>query len=392
MRGGRNWSRSGGIVRRPVRRPGRPTLGSVGQERDARRVERHPHRGAHGREIGGRKVGLERRRAGTSIRSRPRAPAKVPATTVPSSGPSASSRTASGRMSARRADAVGRAEVAPGARAPVRPSTVTSMRLVKPSSSATRERRRCAATPRAATPVWSDAAAVEEHEPVGQRERLGVVVGDGDDREVEAGEQRAGARTTSRSRRGRSSEPRGSSSRRTRGRGRQRAGQRDPLLLAARERGDVAALGALRGRPARAARRPAPSTAAPRCPCIRSPKATLAPTSRCGNRAWCWNIIPTPRRCGGVAVASAPSMRHAPGVERAAARRWRAAGSTCRCRSDRAPPPPRRRRRRGRRRRGRRGARTRRARRSPRRAGVTPTRSRRRRADASDPRAARPRW
>lgn len=47
-------------------------------------------------------------------------------------------------------------------------------------------------------------------------------------------------------------------------------------------------------------------------PCIRSPKATLPPTSRCGKSWWSWNIRPTPRLCAGTPAWSRPSRSTRP--------------------------------------------------------------------------------
>ena len=49
---------------------------------------------------------------------------------------------------------------------------------------------------------------------------------------------------------------------------------------------------------------------------MRRPNATLAPTSRCGNSAWSWNMSPTPRRCGGRGRLVDPVEGHGAGVER----------------------------------------------------------------------------
>ena len=354
MRGGLELEAgAGGIVRRPAPDPeaGVPVSRAAGRRRPDRTTAAPRRPPAGGRRPGGRPPAAGA--PGTSIRSRPRAP-----------GEGAGDHGALERPVAVDPHGLGPDERPGGPTRrpdrgrprrswPGRPSTVTSMRLVKPSSSAAR----------ASSPVrrhtsdgrtgLEDAPAVEQDEPVGQRERLGVVVGDRDDGEVEAGEQRAelddeplAARPVERAERLVEQEDAR--------RGRQRARQRDALLLAAREGGDVAALGALAGRPARAARppaRPRPLAALPLHPEaegdvgadveVREQRVVLEHHP---------DAAPVRRRGGDVDAVDGDACRR----RAAAGRRWRAAGSTCRCRSDRARRRPRRRRPRGRRRRGRR--------------------------------------
>ena len=93
-------------------------------------------------------------------------------------------------------------------------------------------------------PGLGDAAVVHDDHPVGERERLVVVVGHEDDRQPEADEQRSqlgdepvAQRAVERAERlVEHEEP---------GRGRERAGERDALLLTARQFGDPAVLEAL---------------------------------------------------------------------------------------------------------------------------------------------------
>ena len=174
------------------------------------------------------------------MRSRPRAPAKVPATTAPSSGPSPSRRTASGRTSARWRRPGGRAEVAPRARGPAlvdrdvdevgepeqlgHPRRRWRRRHTSGGAPAWRTRPPSSSTSRSASAnasAWSwvtattvrpsraNSAAELDDEPLAARavERAERLVEEEDAR-----------------------------------RGRQRPGQRDALLLAAGERRDVAAL------------------------------------------------------------------------------------------------------------------------------------------------------
>ena len=105
--------------------------------------------------------------------------------------------------------------------------------------------------------------------------------------------------STSRSRRVRSSAPSGSSSIRTDGAGASARASATRCCSPPDSSWMRPTLRAGRGRPGRAARRRGAPTSAPGRRCMRSPNATLPPTSRCGNSAWSWNMRPTPRRCGG---------------------------------------------------------------------------------------------
>ena len=124
----------------------------------------------------------------------------------------------------------------------------------------------------------------------------------------------------------------------------ERARERDPLLLAARQPRDPTVAQARRARRGRAPRRRARLRSSRSTPAIRSPNSTLPATSRCGNSAYSWNIRPNRRRCGGTPARSAPSHAIRPAVERLRGPRPRAAASSCRSRSARGSrrsrPPP----------------------------------------------------
>ena len=101
--------------------------------------------------------------------------------------------------------------------------------------------------------------------------------------------------------------------------GRERAGEGDALLLAARELVGHARLVGLRGRPASAARH-ALRLSAP----LGRPKATLAPTFMCGKSAKSWKTIATRRFSGGSERAG--DAEHAAGELNLARRRGLEAG------------------------------------------------------------------
>ena len=85
----------------------------------------------------------------------------------------------------------------------------------------------------------------------------------------------------------------GSSSTSTRGRGRERRGDRQPALLAARERVRVRARRAVRGAAARAARRRAPRSRRRPSPSARGPTSSSSRTVLASS--WCsgsWNTVP----------------------------------------------------------------------------------------------------
>ncbi len=155
-----------------------------------------------------------------------------------------------------------------------------------------------------------DAAGVHHDQAVGERERLVVVVGDEEGGELEPHEQRAqlgdeplAERPVERAERFvEHEEPR---------LGRERAGERDALLLAARELADASTLepGESDQRERGAVR---VSISARGSRCMRSPNATLPCTSRWGNSAWSWNMSPKPRRCGGTRARSSPSHETRP--------------------------------------------------------------------------------
>ncbi len=71
--------------------------------------------------------------------------------------------------------------------------------------------------------------------------------------------------------------------------------------------------------------------------CALSPKATLSSTRRCGKSAYCWTTMPTPRRYGGRSVTSRPRGTPAPTpavrTPRPPATPW-----SCRSRTVRAGP------------------------------------------------------
>ena len=253
-------------------------------------------------------------------------------------------RTASGRTSARRGADVGRAEVAPRADRRGRPSTVTSMRFVNPSSSATRAlagalphlRRRAASAgrghrraaragrPSANASAWSWVTATTVRPRRANRAR---------------------SSTTSRSRRGRSSEPSGSSSSRTRGAG---ASARASATRCCSPPESVATsrrLHAVEPDEREQLADPLVDAPAPRWPCIRRPKAHVVAHVEVREERVVLEHHPDAALVGRGGGGVAP-RRWRRGRRRAAgAPRWPAAASTCRCRSGRARRPPHRRRR-----------------------------------------------
>ena len=78
--------------------------------------------------------------------------------------------------------------------------------------------------------------------------------------------------------------------------GRERAGEPDALLHAARQLADVRSPPSPRGRPARAARRRCAARSAGDSPRSSSPSPTFSATVRQGSRPNCWNTIATRRR------------------------------------------------------------------------------------------------
>ena len=105
---------------------------------------------------------------------------------------------------------------------------------------------------------------------------------------------------------------------RRRGRGRERPGERDALLLAARQLGDPAGARSPASPTSASVARARASASARGRRCMRSPKLTFPTTSRCGKSAWSWNMRPNPRRCGGTPARSTPFHRTCPvasGVE-----------------------------------------------------------------------------
>ena len=283
--------------RRTRRPPPRPRLRGVPQRaRRLQRAARPPAGGARRHGCRGRCGGD---RAAQPVRRRP--PSRTPA----------------GRTSSGPGPAGSPPAPAPCPRRCRRPrrSTVASTTLSKPRKRATNASAgRCHTSSGRAG--LGDPAVPHHHDPVGERERLALVVGDGEHRGAQPAEQLAAVRRRAARAAPRSSWPSGSSSISSRGRGRERAGQRDALLLTAGQRGDGPPLRRRAARPGRAARRPGARCSARGAPRIRSPKATLPPTSRCGKSWWSWNISPTPRRCAGTPAWSAPVQQHPPGVQR----------------------------------------------------------------------------
>ena len=102
---------------------------------------------------------------------------------------------------------------------------------------------------------------------------------------------------------------------------RQRAGQRDPLGLAAAQLGDGATAEADEADELEHLGHPAGRSRLRSRRCIRNPNATLAWTSRWGNSCSSWNTMPMPRRCVGTAVMSRPSRSTVAGVGRERDRR-----------------------------------------------------------------------
>ena len=78
----------------------------------------------------------------------------------------------------------------------------------------------------------------------------------------------------------------------------ERPGQRDALLLAARELAGPALAPCRRARPARGSAAPARVISPSGSFLRRRPNATLSHTDRCGNRAYDWNTVLTLRRYG----------------------------------------------------------------------------------------------
>ena len=194
------------------------------------------------------------------------------------------------------------------------------------------------ATPPAGAPAWRTRPASSSSEAVGQRERLGVVVRDGDHRQLAVARTARGApRRAALAAAGRGSR-------------------------AARRAGAPAGPGPARGpgRPAAARRPTASATSRRSVPCeaderraarrTRSSTAARAgPASGARRRRWRRRRgagtgrgpgTSSRRPAGAAAMAGDVDAVDAPPCPRraAAGRRWRAAAWTCRCRSGRAPP------------------------------------------------------
>ena len=167
-------------------------------------------------------------------------------------------------------------------------------RRCRSRGSGRRTRRRAAATPPAGVPAWAIRPSLHHHDPVGERERLALVVGDGEHGGAQPAEEaRAVRRRAVRAVHG-------------------RAGRAARPASAAGARGARARASATRccspPDSAATARRcgpgqpdqieqlgdRAPARLRVGAPRIRSPKATLPPTSRCGKSWWSWNIRPDP--------------------------------------------------------------------------------------------------
>ena len=162
--------------------------------------------------------------------------------------------------------------------------------------------------------VLLDPTVVHTHDPVGERERLLVVVGDEQDRCGRGGRRSRRSSVTRCSRSTRSSAPSGSSSMRRRGRARGRG--RGRRVAARRPRARAPRVARIRR-----GRRGSSSSATRAC-AVRSRDAAASAgrtrrwpaTSRCGNSAWSWNMSPNRRRCGGVVARSTSSHATVPCV------------------------------------------------------------------------------
>ena len=153
------------------------------------------------------------------------------------------------------------------------------------------------------------------HDPVGQREGLALVVRDREHGRPQLARTAPGVRRPAAPA---ASGPAGRAARRASAAG-----------GGARGRGPARPAAAHRRTARRPRRRPAPGSPTSSsnsrtrtarssfaAPCIRSPKATLPPTSRCGKSWWSWNIRPTPRLCAGTPALVPPVQQHPPAVER----------------------------------------------------------------------------
>ena len=179
---------------------------------------------------------------------------------------------------------------------PVEASIVPSRPLFAPMNSATNRVSRLEVDV-GLRPDLLDAARVHHDDPVGDRERLGLVVGDIDRRSCRSAAGGRGS-STSACLAGSGRAPTGA---------RRTAGPAGPLRGPGP--GRSAAAGRPRAGPAAARRSPRgrPSPASPRPGCDRvllraldrQPEATLSATDRCGNRAGDWNTKPMFRFRGG---------------------------------------------------------------------------------------------
>ncbi len=129
-----------------------------------------------------------------------------------------------------------------------------------------------------------DAAVVHHDEPVGERERLVVIVGHEQDRESEPHEQGSQLGDEPLAQRAVEGAERFVEHEQPRRR-RQRACEGDPLLLATGELRDAPVLEATHADERQRVARTRVSSSLRGTPCMRSPKATLPCTSRWGNSA-----------------------------------------------------------------------------------------------------------
>ena len=116
----------------------------------------------------------------------------------------------------------------------------------------------------------------------------------------------------------------------------QRAGQRDPLLLAARQLRRAAVVVAGELHEVEVALHPVLDVALRRPSCACSPNATLSATVRCGNSAYDWNTVLTLRLNGGTPDDVAAGELDPARVGLLEARRSSAARWSCRNPTDRA--------------------------------------------------------
>ena len=181
-------------------------------------------------------------------RWRPTATSRRSGPSAPGSCPTGSTSTSTRKWSRRKVRPVttpavaGRRRRAAGPRGGRRPGRGRAPRVTfHPRNRATNAVGRVGARPSAGLPDCSMRPVVHHDDPVGERERLVVVVGHEQDREAEADEERAQLGDEPLAERAVERAERLVEHEQAR-RGRERAGERDALLLAARELGDPAVL------------------------------------------------------------------------------------------------------------------------------------------------------